>query len=120
MALNILAKSVIEIRAAGEKGEVVAISPYLPSLVAVSRHRLKDDPHAKWAVQFHPFVTDSIDKVTYRQFNYHLMMSHSTQLARWLNKQLAIKYTFAELSKPLRCGIARSSEIAGFSTAIHA
>jgi hypothetical protein len=51
-------------------------------------------------VQFHPLVTGSIDKVTYRQFNYHLMMSHSTQLARWLHKQLALKYTFASLTSP--------------------
>jgi hypothetical protein len=100
LALNILSKSIIEIRAQGEKGEVQAVSPYLPSLVAVSKTRLRDDPNAKWAVQFHPFVTGSIDQVTYRQFNYHLMMSHSTQLARWLHKQLALKYTFAELSKP--------------------
>ncbi|MBS1834563.1 MAG: replication protein [Acidobacteria bacterium] len=99
LALNILAKSIIEIRATGEKGEVLAISPYLQSLVAVSRHTLKDDPKAKWAVQFHPFVTGSIDQVTYRQFNYHLMMSHKTQIARWLHKQLVLKYTFAELSR---------------------
>jgi hypothetical protein len=38
--------------------------------------------------------------VTYRQFNYHLMMSHSTQLARWLHKQLVLKYTFASLVDP--------------------
>lgn len=100
LALKILSKSIIEVRAAGDKGELLAISPYLPSLAAVSRSRLKDDPKAKWAVQFHPFVTGSIDQVTYRQFNYHLMMSHSTQLARWLHKQLVLKYTFAELSKP--------------------
>lgn len=101
LALTILSKSIIEIAVqdAG-KGEGLAISAYLPSLVAVSKTRLKDDPKAKWAAQFHPFVTGSIDQVTYRQFNYHLMMSHSTQLARWLHKQLVLKYTFAELSKP--------------------
>jgi hypothetical protein len=101
LALEILSKSIIEIRAQSEgKGEAMAISAYLPSLIAVSKKRLKDDPKAKWAAQFHPFVTGSIDQVTYRQFNYHLMMSHSTQLARWLHKQLVLKYTFAELSKP--------------------
>lgn len=101
LALNILSKSIIEISAQNAvKGEMVAVSAYLPSLVAVSRKRLEDDPQAKWAVQFHPFVTGSIDQVTYRQFNYDLMMKHSTQLARWLHKQLVLKYTFAELSKP--------------------
>jgi hypothetical protein len=101
LALDILSGSTIEIRGQdSEKGEVLVKSPYLASIVVVSRKRLKDDPEAKWAVQFHPFVTGSIDKVTYRQFNYDKMMSHSTQLARWLHKQLVLKYTFADHTKP--------------------
>lgn len=101
MALNVLSGAIIEIELrAGEKGEALVKSPYLPSIVAVSRMRLRDDPDAKWMIQFHPFVTDSINQVTYRQFNYHLMMGHTTQLARWLHKQLVLKYTFADLSKP--------------------
>lgn len=100
-ALDIMSGSIIEITGQDENGrEILVRSPYLPSLVTVSRKRLTDDPTAKWAVQFHPFVTGSIDKVTYRQFNYHLMMSHNTQLARWLHKQLIVKYTFAEITKP--------------------
>ena len=51
-------------------------------------------------MQFHPLVTQSIDALTYRQFNYHQMMSHSTQLARWLHKQLSLKFTFASLVTP--------------------
>jgi hypothetical protein len=101
MALNVLSGAIIEIELRdGEKGEALVKSPYLPSMVAVSRTRLRDDPDAKWMVQFHPFVTDSINQVTYRQFNYHLMMGHTTQLARWLHKQLVLKYTFADFSKP--------------------
>lgn len=100
-ALNILNRSSIDIRSDDEgSGEGFTQSPFLPSLTAVSRKKLKDDPQAKWAVQFHPLVTGSIDKVTYRQFNYHAMMSHDTQLARWLHKQLVLKYTFADLTKP--------------------
>jgi hypothetical protein len=101
LALNILSGSLIEIAGQDpEKGEMLARSTYLPSLVAVSRNQLRNDPDAKWAVQFHPLVTGSIDKVTYRQFNYHVMMSHSTQLARWLHKQLVLKYTFADHMTP--------------------
>ena len=101
LALNVLSGSIIEIYAEHpEKGEAMSRAAYLPSLVAVSRSRIRDDPKAKWAVQFHPFVTGGIDKVTYRQFNYHLMMSHSTQLARWLHKQLVLKYTFASIAAP--------------------
>jgi hypothetical protein len=100
LALNILSKSVIEIRENTGKGELLAISPYLPALVAVSRDRLKDDPTANWAVQFHPFVTDSIDKVTYRQYNYALLMSHESKLTRWLHKYVVLKCTGADLIKP--------------------
>jgi hypothetical protein len=98
-ALNVLSHCIIEIIPHTE-GEAKLTAPYLPSLAAVSRSQLNKDPNARWAVQFHPLVTGSIDKVTYRQFNYHLMMSHRTQLARWLHKQLVLKYTFADHLKP--------------------
>lgn len=100
VALKIMSGSIIEIRSEGEGGEVLSRGPYLPSLVAVSRAKLKSDPDAKWIVHFHPFVTSSIDQVTYRQFNYHLMMGHKTQLARWLHRQLVLKYTFASFTAP--------------------
>lgn len=100
LALNILSGTIIQISVKDPgNGEGMTRSPYLPHLAAVSRSKLRDDPEAKWVVQFHPLVTDSIDKVTYRQYNYALMMSHSSQLARWLHKQLVLKNTFAELSK---------------------
>ena len=96
LSLKILARSVIEITTAkGEEGEGFASTPYFSGLAAVSRTRLIDDPHAKWIVQFHFLVTKAIDALTYRQFNYAQMMSHSTQLARWLHKQLSLKFTFA-------------------------
>jgi hypothetical protein len=102
LALNILSSSIIEIRALDDQGQEKAFtkSTYLPHLSAVSKGRLREDPSAKWLAQFHPLVTGSIDKVTYRQFNYDLMMNHTTQLARWLHKQLVLKYTFASLSNP--------------------
>ena len=103
LGLNILSGSTIELRARIEGEEQgLTRSTYLPHMAAVTRGRLKDDPKARWVVQFHPLVTASIDQVTYRQFNYHLMMSHSTQLARWLHKQLALKYTFASLATPFK------------------
>lgn len=101
LALNILSKSTIEIRESG-KGELLAVSPYLPALIAVSQHRLRDDPKARWAAQFHPFVTESIDKGTYRQYNYDVVMSHEGRLPRWLHKYLALKYTFADFTKPFQ------------------
>jgi hypothetical protein len=42
-------------------------------------------------------VTRSIDQLAYRQFDYATLMALPTQLARWLHKQLSIKFTFASL-----------------------
>lgn len=97
LSLKILARSTIEIYANDGKGEGFAISGYFSGLTAVSKNKLAEDPQAKWMVQFHPLVTQAIDSLTYRQFNYAKMMSHKTQLARWLHKQLSLKFTFASL-----------------------
>jgi hypothetical protein len=99
LSLNILAGSNIELYTKnGEKGEGFDKSGYFSRLTAVSKKNLADDPEAKWIVQFHPLVTQAIDTLTYRQFNYAQMMSHSSQLARWLHKQLSLKYIFASLT----------------------
>jgi len=96
LSLHILASSIIEIRGEG-KTSGFAKSAYFSGLSTVSRNKLAEDPNAKWIVQFHPLVTQEIDALTYRQYNYAQMMSHSTQLARWLHKQLSLKFTFASL-----------------------
>jgi hypothetical protein len=99
LSLNILSGSIIELRAAdGDSPKFFARSAYFSGMAAVSRNKLDEDPQAKWIVQFHPLVTEAIDAVTYRQFNYAQMMSHRTQLARWLHKQLSLKFTFASLA----------------------
>ena len=78
LSLNILVSSIIEIRTAGgKKGEGFAKSAYFQGLSAVSANKLADDPHAKWMVQFHPLVTQAINTLTYRQYNYARMMSLS-------------------------------------------
>jgi hypothetical protein len=99
LSLNILARSTIEIRTVdGKGGEGFAVCAYLSALSAVSRSTLADDPQAKWVVQFHPLVTYAIDALAYRQYNYAQMMNHSTQIARWLHKQLSLKFTFASIT----------------------
>jgi hypothetical protein len=99
LSLRILARSTIEIRTlTGQNGEGFAISPYFSGLSAVSKTKLASDAQARWIVQFHPLVTQAIDALTYRQFNYAQMMGHRTQLARWLHKQLSLKFTFASMA----------------------
>ena len=50
-------------------------------------------------MQFHGLVTDSINQITYRQFNYQRLMKCSTQLARWLISQLVLKFTQAAVTQ---------------------
>ncbi len=97
-SLNILSGSHIEIKFPDGKG--FAKTNFLPSLAAVSKQQLKDDPEAKWIAQFHPLVTRSIDSLSFRQYNYHQMMSHTTQLARWMHKKLSHNYTNASYTVP--------------------
>lgn len=94
-SLQILAGSTIEILLTDGRG--FAKTNYLPTLAVVSRKTFQEDPAARWVAHFHPLVTESIDQISYRQYNYHLMMSHSTQLARWLHKRLSHNYTHAAL-----------------------
>ena len=96
--LDILSLSAIEIVATNDDGEeAFARSTYLAALTGVKRKDYESDRDARWAAQFHPLVTQSIDQVTYRQFNYQRLMRCSTQIARWLIGQLVLKYTAAAL-----------------------
>lgn len=99
-SLNILSSSMIEISSGDTKNKSFARSPYFPVMAGVTRENLTAEPNARWYVQFHPLVTESLDKLTYRQFNYQQLMSHSTQLARWLHKLIVNKYTFANKMNP--------------------
>lgn len=99
-SLNILSGSHIEIILPDSKG--FARTNFLPSLAAVSKSKLQSDPSAKWIAHFHPLVTQSIDAISYRQYNYHQMMSHSNQLARWMHKRLSHNYVNASYSVPYK------------------
>ena len=65
------------------------LETWIISLTGVTREELKDDPNAKWYVDFNILVSQAIVQRTYRQFDYAGMMAHGTQLARWLHKRLA-------------------------------
>lgn len=104
LSLEVLHKTNIEISNTSPNGrdEQVRSSTYFPALAAARRKDIEADPSARWVVQFHPLVTRSIDAVTYRQFNYHQLMSHRNQLSRWIHKQLVMKFTFAAIGKTFK------------------
>ncbi len=99
-SLYILNYSSITIYKKGELQKAGLASPYIPILAHATRERLNADPTTKWIVHFHPFITKGILDLQYRQFNYELMMSLSTQLSRWLHKYLCMKYTGAGMAAP--------------------
>jgi hypothetical protein len=102
LSLEILHKTNIAVTSPNGRDEVTRSSTYLPALGAVRRKDIDADPAARWVVQFHPLVTRSIDGVTYRQFNYNKLMSHRSQLSRWIHKQLVMKYNFAAIGNTFK------------------
>ena len=93
LSLEIMARSVIITGTAdGQEGEFTSNSLYLNNLYRVSKTQRIADPEAKWFVDFHPLASRAFDDLTYRQFNYARLMSHKSQLARWLDKVLSLKY----------------------------
>jgi hypothetical protein len=100
LSLNILARSFIEIEGDMPDSKNKKRSAYFPEVVSVTRKDIEADPNSKWLVRFHPLITNSIEKLAYRQFNYERLMKHSRQLTRWIHRQLVVKYTFASNAKP--------------------
>ena len=101
LSLEIMARSVIITGTAdGKEGDFTSNSLYLNNLYRVSKSKLAEDPEAKWFVDFHPFASRAMDELTYRQFNYARLMSHKSQLARWLDKVLSLKYLNAGILHP--------------------
>jgi hypothetical protein len=99
LSLRILARSSIEISSEDKKNKIYDVCTYFSRLSTVSRAGLEEDPDAKWYVEFHPLITKAISAIDYRQFNYELMMSHKTQLARWLHKYLVAKFINASVGQ---------------------
>jgi len=102
LSLEILHKTHIDVKADAGRDEHIAGSTYFPAMQAVRRKDIDADPNARWVVQFHHLVTRSIDQVTYRQFNYHQLMGHRSQLSRWIHKQLVMKFTFAAIGQTFK------------------
>lgn len=72
----------------------------IPEAIEVSRAEYLADPKSRWRVTL-PFVySRAINNLQFRQFNYEILMSMSSQLARWLHKLLARRYTNASLTQP--------------------
>jgi hypothetical protein len=97
-SLEVMAGTLIEITS--ENGKGICKAPILAGLAAVSREQYREDPTARWVAYFNPLVNRSIHELSYRQYDYHRMMSHRSQLARWLHKRLSHNYVQASYMNP--------------------
>ena len=82
-------------------GKVVLQSSIFPVLLLGSKKDWLQHPkETRCYIQFHPFITQCISQLTYRQFDYGSYMSYTYRLSRWLHKRLAHNYTQAGMLQP--------------------
>jgi hypothetical protein len=100
-SLQICRKASITITGKHAPSELYLSSSIFPVLSLVSRHDWEADPkQTRCYVQFNPLVTHSLNKLTYRQFNYTTFMGLTRQLSRYLFKRLSHVYTNAAWDRP--------------------
>ena len=97
-SLKILTRSTVEITSKDGKS-MYETSP-LTSLAAVSKEDKKNNPAARWYVDFSLLVTQAIKKIEYRQYNYNLTMGLKGQLSRYLHKRISHNFIQASLLTP--------------------
>lgn len=100
-SLEILSRTVLDVTIEGRGSkQTVYTNPIINDLTRVTRDMWKEDRKAMWMVRLPGLLSASINKLTYRQFNYAVLMSLNSQLARWLHKRLSHEYTNAHLNNP--------------------
>jgi hypothetical protein len=100
-SLQICRKASISITGKDAPSELYLSSSIFPILSLVGRRDWEADPkQTRCYVQFNPLVTHSLNKLTYRQFNYTTFMGLTRQLSRYLFKRLSHVYTNAAWDRP--------------------
>ncbi len=94
-ALFILHQTRIELASGGKK---ITSGYLLPSLTLVSEEDLHTDHNAKCLVRFHEIVSQSIQRLDFRQFNYRMAMSFRSSLTRAIFKRLSQRWKGASMS----------------------
>jgi len=72
-------------------------APILSDVTRVTRQKYLNDTSMTWVARLPALISKSVNELTYRQFNYGVLMSLSSQLSRWLHKRLSHNYTNASL-----------------------
>jgi hypothetical protein len=100
-ALQICAGVRLTITARHDDNEVYLSAPMFPVLAMSSRKQYENDPKsARCYVEFNPLVTQSLNCLTYRQYDYLTFMRLRRPLSRWLLKRLSHNYVQASMMHP--------------------
>lgn len=111
-SLEIMAATSIDVQMEGAGRGVKYTNPILSNVARTTRADIEDDPAAKWAAQLPALISQGVNNLNYRQFNYALHMRLSSSLTRWLHKRLIHRYRQASLTTPytfLYSSVARDS-----------
>lgn len=101
-SLDIMASCHMTLHFEGVGKKAVFKGAILPEVMEVGRADYMADPKARWRARLPQIYSKAINSLEVRQYNYATLMSMSSQLAKWLQKVLASRFTFAEVTKPFR------------------
>ncbi len=73
-------------------GKEIWSGAILQDLVTVGRKEYLEDTDAQHIARLPLFISQSINQLDYRQFNYNRLMSCSEQLTRWIYKRLINRF----------------------------
>jgi hypothetical protein len=98
-SIEILSKTHISIYL-DDTNDAVYSAPILSDVTRVTRQTYLADTSITWVARLPALISKSVNELTYRQFNYRVLMSLSSQIARWLHKRLSHNYTNAGFMDP--------------------
>jgi hypothetical protein len=91
-------------------------APILSDVTRVTRQKYLTDTSITWVARLPALISKSVNELTYRQFNYGVLMSLSSQIARWLHKRLSHNYTNASFMDPYETLFSSIQRDSGFLT----
>ncbi|MEE8059544.1 MAG: hypothetical protein V3T17_17175 [Pseudomonadales bacterium] len=94
-AIEVMSSCVITLR---KEGKEIWKGSILQDLVTVGRDKYLADTDAQHIARLPLFISHSINRLEYRQFNYDRLMSCNEQLTRWIYKQLIHRFRQASLT----------------------
>ena len=93
-AITVMNKCNISVRDVETNREMWSGS-ILPELFTVNRKEWLSDREAMHAAKLSVFISESINKLNYRQINFKRLMSFDGQLSRWIYRRLINRFTNA-------------------------